>query len=299
MDISKETDWMRKLRDKLIIATCGRDQEKQDVYENIGYCYQIYAPASLYKYYSDKPQNLEAIKNNKMWYSAPSKFNDVFDCDITVDEKKIFESISQMCPSVQGMRVGSPMWKTLKNEAKTAAKGMRQMFEKMRSEMGIACFSELDDSLLMWAHYANNHCGMCVEYDLLEINQQLLFTPVPIIYSEERICFDSLNTSTAEQSTTKIFIESLTTKSPEWSYEREWRIIRDDGACGDQWDVANGGALLNMICPSSIILGCMAKSDFEKEVHTYCEQNKINLFKMNKDSKKYKLLKTPLLQFDD
>lgn len=102
------------------------------------------------------------------------------------------------------------------------------MFAQMRSAIGIACLSELDDSLLMWAHYANNHRGMCVEYELLEINKQLKFTPVPIIYSEERVCFNSLNLSEIEKDTTKIFIESLTSKSPEWNYEKEWRTVRPD-----------------------------------------------------------------------
>ena len=145
----------------------------------------------------------------------------------------------------------------------------------MRSEMGIACLSESDDSLLMWAHYANNHYGMCVEYELMEINRQLEFTPVPIIYSERRACLDSLNPDTVERDTTKVFIESLTTKSLEWRYEKEWRIIRDDGACGDRWDAVKKGALLDMIRPTSVTLGCMAKQEFSKEVQEYCQDNQM------------------------
>lgn len=299
MDLFQERDWMKRLRDKLIIVICGDQAEKESVYADIGCCYQCYAPAFLYKYYSDSPQNLESVKNNKMWYSAPSKFNDVFDCDITIDEKRIFDSILKMCPSAQSVRAGSPMWLTLKGQAKQSAKTMSELFSRMRSEMGIACLSESDDSLLMWAHYANSHRGMCVEYELLEINQQLMFTPVPIIYSEDRVCFDSLNTSTIEEDTTRLFLENLTTKSPQWSYEKEWRIIRDDSACGDDWDSDKKGALLNMIRPRSIILGCMANPDFEKQVYTYCDKNRINLFKMERDSQKYQLIKKPLLQFYD
>lgn len=297
--VNPDNDWMKKLRDKLIIAVYGSEEEKESVYEGIGYCYQCYAPASLYKYYSDSSRSLENIKNNKMWYSAPSEFNDVFDCDIMVDAKNIEESILEMCPSMRGIRVGSPMWKSFKADIRKGIKTTQDMFTQMRSEMGIACLSELDDSLLMWAHYANNHCGMCVEYELLEINRQLSFTPVPIIYSQERVCFNSFNTSTVERDATKLFVESLTTKSPEWGYEKEWRIIRDDSACGDRWDTEGKGALLDMIRPSSIILGCMAKPEFEKSVYSYCEERKINLFKMQKDSKTFRLVKIPLLQFDD
>lgn len=97
--------------------------------------------------------------------------------------------------------------------------------------------NDLYDSLLMWAHYANNHRGMCVEYELMEINKQLGFSPVPVIYSDRKVKFNSINQDAVETDTTRNFIESLTSKSPEWSFEKEWRIIRDDGACGKNWDI--------------------------------------------------------------
>lgn len=292
-------NWRKSLREKLIVIVAGNEQEKQSLYGDVGYCYQCYAPASLYKYYSDSQQNLDTVKSNKMWYSAPCVFNDVFDCDVIIDQNKLFDSIIQACPTIQRMRVGSAAWKTMQAQAKDSAKGLRDMFAQMRSAIGIACLSELDDSLLMWAHYANNHRGMCVEYELLEINKQLKFTPVPIIYSEERVRFNSLNLSEIEKDTTKIFIESLTSKSPEWNYEKEWRIIREDSACGDKWDAGKKGALLEMIRPSSIILGCMAEFEFKKSIQAYCEENKISLYRMERDTKQYRLIKIPILQFDD
>ena len=88
----------------------------------------------------------------------------------------------------------------------------------------------------MWVHYANHHRGICVEYDLLEINNILNFAAVPVIYSTQRACFDYLNPKRIEQDMHKLLVESLTSKSPEWSYEKEWRIIRDNIACGDSWD---------------------------------------------------------------
>ena len=293
-----DEEWKKQLREKFIILMTGSEREEQYLYANIGYVYQCYAPASVYKYYSDSSLNLDALKSNKMWYSAPCNFNDVFDCDVTVDEDQLFKSI-QAYPGVQGVRIGSPMWKQMKSQAKSSARGMREMFSQMRSQMGITCLSELDDSLLMWAHYANNHRGMCVEYELMEINRQLKFTPIPIVYSEDRACIGSLNPDTVERDTTKVFLESLTAKSSEWSYEKEWRIIRDDGACGDRWDAEKKGALLDMILPTSVTLGCMAKQEFSKEVQEYCESNQINLYKMERDPKAYRLVKVPILQFDD
>ena len=92
--ISQDEEWKKQLREKFIILMTGSEREKQSLYANIGYVYQCYAPASVYKYYSDSSLNLDALKSNKMWYSAPCNFNDVFDCDVTVDEDQLFKSLS-------------------------------------------------------------------------------------------------------------------------------------------------------------------------------------------------------------
>ena len=59
-----------------------------------------------------------------------------------------------------------------------------ESFEETKQVTGISCLSESDSSLLMWAHYANNHKGMCVEYELLQISEQLKFSPIPVIYTD-------------------------------------------------------------------------------------------------------------------
>lgn len=299
MDLQKtydENDWKKELLAKMIIGITGSSIEKIRVYDEIGYFYQCYAPASLYKYYSDTKLNFETIKNNSMWYSAPCNFNDIFDCNISIDDEKIFNNALNLFPDKRGVRTGSPMWKKLKEEINRGLYMLETQFNELRNTTGISCFSEREDSLLMWAHYANNHRGICVEYNLLNINKELGFTAVPIIYSNDRTCFDSIE-SYGEKDIWKFFIESLTSKSMEWNYEKEWRIIRDQVACGSQWDVNKKGALLKMIRPDSIILGCATNLEFEKEIMRYCDDNKIKLYKMKKDQYEYKLNKIPILKF--
>ena len=252
----------------------------------------------MYKYYPDTQLHLNSIKNNKMWYSAPCNFNDVFDCDISIDNNKVFDEALKLLLDERSILSGSSVWKNLKIIMNQKLKVMQTYFDSLKYTTGVSCFSELDDSLLMWAHYANNHCGMCVEYDLLEISKILRFTAVPIIYSEEKPCFNFFDPKNIEKDSMKLFIQSLTSKSPECSYEKEWRIIRDQGACGEKWDTNKKGALLEMIRPSSIILGCAAKLEFEQEVKEYCSNNKINLYKMEKDPIEYRLNKKVVLYFD-
>ena len=292
-------DWRKILRSEIITGIVGNQQEKNNAFAQIGYYYMCCAPASIYKYYSDRIEKIETVKAGKMWYSAPCNFNDVFDCDFMIDEEKIFNSALEMIPDKRGVRPESPMWRQLNQTIDQEIRVLKTNLDHMKTVIGISCFSESYDSLLMWAHYANNHRGMCVEYDLLEINRRLRFSPVPVIYSSERPLFHAFNQDTIKADTLSVFIESLTSKSPEWSYEKEWRIIRDDGACGINWDAERKGALLDMIRPTSVILGCMAKPEFESVVHKYCEEFRINLFKMEKDSYLYRLRKVPVLQFDN
>lgn len=289
--------WKKLLRSRIIEGITGKPLEQFKALTEVGRYYTCYAPASLYKYYSDDLRNLEAIKNNQMWYSAPCNFNDVFDCTLTIEEQDIFESALHIASKTMEVRPGSQMWKKAKGVVNQQIKKFRTDFEELRTRMGITCLSETDDSLLMWAHYAKNHSGICVEYELLEFSSKLHFTPVPVVYSDERVSIHTLEDLANDM--LRLFIESLTSKSPEWAYEKEWRIIRDDGACGEKWDTANKGALLDAPCPKSITMGCMVRPDYEEGIHKYCKENRINLYKMEKSRKNYRLQKKTILEFDD
>ncbi len=294
----KDDDWKETLHSEIITSLTGSFEEKRRATIQVGMYYQCSAPASLYKYYGDSLKRLDTVKDNKMWYSAPCNFNDVFDCEITVDEKAIMNDALKMIPGNIPVRPGSRAWKSVHETMKRELRSFRSTFEKLRYTMGVACLSESDTSLLMWAHYADNHRGMCVEYDLMEINNQLNFTPVPVVYSDDRVCFNTLNPDTAKNDSLSFFIRSITSKSRDWSYEREWRIIREDTACGERWNKDKNGALLDMICPSSIILGCAVTAEFENAVRKYCEDYKINLYKMEKDREQYQLNKKAVIMFD-
>ena len=293
----EQESWKKDLRSELVTSLIGATNEKDRVFSQIGYYYTCCAPNFLYKYFGDNPERFETIKSNKMWYSAPCNFNDVFDCDISTNEKEIFDSVMEYIPETRRIRPGSPAWHQLREKIIREIKSLKTNLEQLKFTTGISCFSESDDSLLMWAHYANNHRGICVEYELLEINKQLRFTPIPVIYSENRVRFNNLSQETMDTDAMKVFIESLTSKSPEWSYEREWRIVRDNSACGDKWDKEKKGALLDMIRPKSVILGCMAEREFEKNVRSYCEDNRVDLYKMEKDEARYQLRKVSVLQY--
>ena len=291
-------NWKERLRDTFIAGITGNPSEKIRSFTSIGYFYQCCAPAVIYKYFPPERNRFEIIKNSKLWYSAPSKFNDIFDTDFPIDEKAMFENTLRQLPNGKGIRVGSTAWRNIQSKVPGLMRQLHNSMDRIKCSTGVACFSESCESLLMWAHYAKNHQGFCAEYELLKFSTELKFSPVPVIYSNERPLLSSVDINDIQASTMPFFFTCLTSKSPEWSYENEWRIVQDNGACGEAWDEAKQGALLSSITPNSIILGSNSPKEIEREAYDYCEAHRIGLFKMIKDERVYRLNKKPLLTFE-
>lgn len=296
-----DDSWKQSLQSEIITALTESGQTQNQALEQVGYYYQCCAPAFLYKYYRDQSLSLDSVISNKMWYSAPCNFNDAFDCDIAIDEQAIFNNLLPTISGGKPIRKGSPAWIQLKSNLHKQIALLKNTFADQKSSMGISCLSEVPDSLLMWSHYANNHRGFCVSYSLLALNQKLQFSAIPVLYTQERVCLRSisLDQDALNKETMSLFIQSLTSKSPEWSYEKEWRIIRDEAACGSRWDDENKGALLDAISPSAIFLGCCASDELTSTLKQYCQNNKIPLHKMKKDPLLYRLKKETILEFDE
>ncbi|MBS4098861.1 MAG: DUF2971 domain-containing protein [Sulfuricella sp.] len=100
----------------------------------------------------------------------------------------------------------------------------------LNQTIGILCLSERPDSLLMWSHYADAHQGFVIEFDSdtpffdqrITISDELRHLR-KVVYEKKRPSLGLMNlTSTA------LFL----TKSEEWSYELEWRMLMPlDQAC--------------------------------------------------------------------
>jgi hypothetical protein len=91
-----------------------------------------------------------------------------------------------------------------------------------REEVGILSLCDAPDNMLLWAHYANEHCGAALEIDVGELalpevgpgNVQCL---AEVIYSDKRV--DYIVERIALWMT-------LVYKSRAWAYEREWRLLK-------------------------------------------------------------------------
>jgi len=192
----------------------------------------------LYKYFP--MERTEFLSNRLMRFTQPGDFNDPFELHPSFDLLSKAD-IADLPPSPDGkgriltnealQRMFSAilpgMQKQLNQQAGYAGAFMldnnRMAQQTFDSKFGILCLSEKPDSLLMWAHYASNHRGFVVQFDeahpFFEATtfeeQSLVLTKVE--YSYER---PVLSTSTINSQ------HLYYRKSPEWSYEHEWRLVK-------------------------------------------------------------------------
>lgn len=104
---------------------------------------------------------------------------------------------------------------------KEGRRHFERLYKHWVKSFGFISFTDNWKSPLMWGHYANNHTGVClgieipeervwqVDYHKARLNSLLNMTPSEAAFSEE------------------IIKKFVTTKFNDWSYEREWRYVKD------------------------------------------------------------------------
>ena len=134
-------------------------------------------PPRLYKYQPFSARTLTSLKSRELWFGAPSGLNDPFDCAVpyrlgavTLDDcERYLAHKPELAEQVRGAvgyldAAGRPT-QALRQAIEN---GARKAFEEQVSRSasrGVACFSEIADSTLLWSHYGGGHRGICLEFD--------------------------------------------------------------------------------------------------------------------------------------
>ncbi|WP_324285361.1 DUF2971 domain-containing protein [Enterobacter ludwigii] len=93
---------------------------------------------------------------------------------------------------------------------------------------GVLCLSKKFNSPLMWSHYANQHKGLCIEYDMKDVKDEQVHE---VIYGGSRKILTSEIGEWLDEpgNDTRMKQVCLLTKSGEWRYESEWRMFNSIG----------------------------------------------------------------------
>lgn len=127
----------------------------------------------------------------------------------------------------------------------------RQIYKSSNENLGVLCLTEKPDNLLMWAHYADHHRGVVIEFDEKHdffnrrVGPQDEFRHFrKVLYSESRPTI-FLNDSTA--------VDFFYFKSKEWEYEQEWRLIAPLKDCSDRVNDETGLPICLFAAPPACI----------------------------------------------
>jgi DUF2971 family protein len=107
--------------------------------------------------------------------------------------------------------------KRLLHRIRSSPQMPEEQLHDLLGQIGVFCLSDSYEHLLMWAHYANGHRGMAIEFDS---NEGLFSVAQRVTYSDDPPVIDRL-----KDDWTLMLEKSMLWKSKQWSYEQEWRVI--------------------------------------------------------------------------
>ncbi len=184
------------------------------------------------KYFYNYGARLDYLRGilleNKIYFKSPFKFNDPFDCrpkvvlgDQRVALRKIEDAIKQAEPEMNRRsrkRAARYVFKSLQKQA-----DLTKDFAQKRADFGVYCLSAINDSLLMWAHYACGHKGYCLEFTNQLGEHSSVYRLAKVQYRDE---YPIVKLYAVDQG--KEARQAFRTKSSVWCYEKEWRLGRDE-----------------------------------------------------------------------
>lgn len=221
---------------------------------------------NFYKFYPYNPHDLDSLANNYLWFSQYSAFNDPFE-DFYIKNAIYRENIKfnevsainffkllhkdliaphEIEKAILELKLSnrfeSEYYSLIDKTSEFVKKRLNEHLEHSR----VCCFAQDSDkpalqNKLMWSHYADGLRGYCVEFDANKLvdginhnlSEQVGFCVMN--YSDlVRFDFAKLLCSTidwkAQNMTNSVdhFGSLLKTKSNEWAYEKEIRLIVHD-----------------------------------------------------------------------
>lgn len=108
---------------------------------------------------------------------------------------------------------------------------LKDMWKEMVPTFRVLCLSELYDVTPMWAHYADQHKGVILEFSAVDELDSALLQARPVVYQDtppaiaDPNAWASCMLGQSETTYLDFFTEYQYVKTNEWSYEREWRIV--------------------------------------------------------------------------
>lgn len=232
---------------------------------------------ALYRY-TTAERAICVLSSKRIFFPKPARFNDPFDCAIDFDHEITAAELIQssfLAYHAQGHNWPSikrilDQWiqedGTVTNDKRDEMLALAREFADKNADMGVLSLSEDPLSPLLWAHYADQHRGVCLGFSRNSANElgnddntsRVLYSD---IYPRVRFSEILKRDGSIHQ---KLFF----TKAREWAYELEWRLLADKG---DDFKNVPGDII-------EVILGCRITPSHSEALRHLCKEQAIAVY---------------------
>ncbi|MEM7803286.1 MAG: DUF2971 domain-containing protein [Pseudomonadota bacterium] len=218
----------------------------------------------LYKYRAIDPESdlsIERLRSivvgGELWFSSPLDFNDPFDMSMSIvlggsakDKRRRYDAILKE-NGVPFKKRQEMVGRLARTPTQDIERLLRDSHTKQLGTTGVFSFAGDPRNILMWSHYAQDHSGVCLQFERAR-DYQFLSAALLVRYSPDFPVVDW--TSDFQESLSEVLLR----KFDGWAYEKEERIIR----LGE----ANSIQRVQPEALTAIIMGCRISSASEKVI---------------------------------
>lgn len=222
----------------------------------------------LYKYrvFNDATERL--IIYDEVYVPSPLEFNDPFDCRVPVIadgseedfRNQLIEYFRSKAPTLSEQEINQLAETKLSDGTHRDAALMKRELESaivnQLKNTGVYCLSAKNDDILMWSHYADGHKGFCLEFEG-STDKTFLKRAKQVNYQKELLIINYFDKNWLPK--------VLLTKSEQWRYEEEWRIIQVDGP--GEYGIPEGVL-------SGIVFGCQMPQNHKNKIIAWSKKRK-------------------------
>jgi hypothetical protein len=142
---------------------------------------------------------------------------------------------------------------------------------KISKKNGFLCFSEDKYNPVQWGHYADNHKGICLGFEISEKTLR------KVKYVSERLARETLTLPDCNE-------KLLTTKFSHWKYEQERRLIIELSKYSKDSKDLRFKEFGSDIVLKEVYLGCKSELSFDDIISSYNSGNKSVIVKITRPS---------------
>jgi Protein of unknown function (DUF2971) len=223
--------------------------------ENSGHPY-------CFRYRTDNLNTLSEIEDNYIYFPNNEKLNDPFDAnhemlEISKDKNELKNLYQLIETKSNNKETKSYFQKHFENKPNELYNFINNNKQKFISKFGIACFTMSNINIMLWATYANNHQGICIQYNC-DYDKDF-FSNIKIMnYVKKYEKKDYLPISEPDG-----YIELFYKKLDIWKNEYEIRLVKEN----------HGKYKYNPLAIRTITFGLRTSDEFKNKVIEIVEKN--------------------------